>query len=465
MNKGKFHLRKVGMLVFWLLVWQILALGIRQPILFASPLQVGKTLAGLVVTADFWQVLAYSTGRILTGILLAFALGTGLGILAAFYPWLEEFLQFPVAVLQAIPVACYAVLLLIWYGSNSLTVIITFVIVFPNLYFQTMAGIRDVDGKLLEMAQVYHFCRRDKAMYLYRPAMHSHIRGAARASVGNAWKAGVAAEVIGLPAYSIGEQIYLAKVYLNTAELFAWTVGLVCMSWFTGRVLLSLLDWMFTAAVPIKGSTGKGQNAPEKNGTLQITGLRKSYEEKALWGKQALHMTFPAGGTYALMEPSGAGKTTLFRILAGLEKADAGSVCWSNGQGEEEIPDTALAFEEERFVETLTLEENLKLAGIAGTEAENACRELLSEAELQKPLGQYSLGMGRRAEVLRCMLSSASVLLLDEPFNGMDENTRKKAADFIKKHQKGRLLLCITHKREETALLQAEILKKNWNFS
>ena len=140
-------------------------------------------------------------------------------------------------------------------------------------------------------------------------------------------------------------------------------------------------------------------------------------------------------------------------------------MCWCNGQGEEEIPDTALAFEEERFVETLTLEENLKLAGIAGTEAETACRALLSEAELQKPLGQYSLGMGRRAEVLRCMLSSATVLLLDEPFNGMDENTRKKAADFIKKHQKGRLLLCITHKREETALLQAEILKKNWNFS
>lgn len=464
MKKEKFHLRKTGMLVFWLLVWQTLALGIGQPILFASPLQVGKELAGLVVTADFWKVLLFSTGRILTGILLAFALGTGLGILAAFSSCLEELLQFPVTVLQAIPVACYAVLVLIWYGSNFLTVIITFVIVFPNLYFQTMAGVRDVDGKLLEMAQVYHFSRRDKALYLYRPAMHSHIRGAARASVGNAWKAGVAAEVIGLPAYSIGEQIYLAKVYLNTAELFAWTVAMVCMSWFMGRLIVSLLDWAFTVHVSIRGSS-RVQNAPQKNGMLQITGLQKSYGEKALWGKQALHMTFPAGGTYALMEPSGAGKTTLFRILAGLEKADAGSVCWCNGQGEEEIPDTALAFEEERFVEELTLEENLKLAGIAGTEAETACRALLSEAELQKPLGQYSLGMGRRAEVLRCMLSSATVLLLDEPFNGMDENTRKKAADFIKKHQKGRLLLCITHKREETALLQAEIHKKNWNFS
>ena len=117
------------MLVFWLLVWQALALGFGQPILFASPLQVGKELAGLVVTADFWKVLLFSTGRILTGILLAFALGTGLGILAAFSSCLEELLQFPVAVLQAIPVACYAVLVLIWYGSNFLTVIITFVIV------------------------------------------------------------------------------------------------------------------------------------------------------------------------------------------------------------------------------------------------------------------------------------------------------------------------------------------------
>lgn len=464
MDKGKFRLRKVVMFVFWILVWQALALGIGQPILFASPLQVGKELAGLVVTAAFWKVLLYSTGRILTGILLAFALGTGLGILAAFFPWLEELLQFPVTVLQAIPVACYAVLLLIWYGSDSLTVIITFVIVFPNLYFQTMAGVRDVDGKLLEMAQVYHFSRRDKAMVLYRPAMRSHIRGAAQASVGNAWKAGVAAEVIGLPAFSIGERIYLAKVYLNTAELFAWTVALVCMSWVMGRIIVRLLDWAFTAHVPIRGGS-RTQNAPQKSGTLQITGLQKSYGEKALWGEQALTAAFPAGGTYALMEPSGAGKTTLFRILAGLESPDAGSVSWKDGQGREESLDTALAFEEERFAENLTLEENLKLAGIAGAEVAQACRELLSEEELQKPLGQYSLGMGRRAEVIRCMLSPATVVLLDEPFNGMDENTRKKAAEFVKKHQNGRLLLCITHKPEETALLKAEILKKNWHFS
>ena len=302
-------------------------------------------------------------------------------------------------------------------------------------------------------------------MVLYRPAMRSHIRGAAQASVGNAWKAGVAAEVIGLPAYSIGERIYLAKVYLNTAELFAWTVALVCMSWLMGRLILSLLERAFTVRVPIRGSSSAVQRTPEKTGTLQITGLQKSYGEKALWGEQALTAAFPAGGTYALMEPSGAGKTTLFRILAGVEKTDAGSVIWKDGQGREEIPDTALAFEEERFVENLTLEENLKLAGIAGTEVAQACRELLSEEELQKPLGQYSLGMGRRAEVIRCMLSPATVVLLDEPFNGMDENTRKKAAEFVKKHQNGRLLLCITHKPEETALLKAEILKKNWHFS
>ena len=116
-------------------------------------------------------------------------------------------------------------------------------------------------------------------------------------------------------------------------------------------------------------------------------------------------------------------------------------------------------------MENLTLEDNLKLAGISWETVKQDCLELLSEEELRKPLSQYSLGMGHRAEVLRCMLSPASVLLLDEPFNGMDETMRKKAAEFIKKRQKGRLLLCITHKREEAALLQAEILKKNWNFS
>lgn len=459
---------KIAILCFWLLLWQIVAAGIGHPTLFAGPIQVGRELVDLLVTMDFWRVLLCSAGRVLSGILLAFAAGLGLGILSAFYPLLQEFLKVPVNVLQAIPVACYAVLLLIWYGSGPLTVIITFVIVFPNLYFQTMAGIGDVDTGLCEMAKVYRFCPRDKAMYLYRPAMYSHIRAAVQTSVGNAWKAGVAAEVIGLPAWSVGEQIYLAKVYLDTANLFAWTTALVCVSWIMGRVILRGLDIGFTMQVPIKGNR-KWETWNSNDGAeLQVKGLCKAYADKSLWGEQALNLTLKAGKTYALMAPSGAGKTTLFRILAGLESADAGEVSWKNeqdGTSDRCNPDVALAFEEEHFVGSLTLEDNLKLAGISGSETGQLCRELLSERELEKPLEQYSLGMGRRAEVLRCMLSSASVLLLDEPFNGMDENTRKKTAEFIKKWQKGRLLVCITHKSEEAALLGAEILKKNWNFS
>ena len=143
MKKGRENLCKAVILCFWLVVWQMLAAGIGHSILFAGPVQVIGKLVQLLVTSDFWKVLLCSTGRILSGILLAFVMGTGLGILSAFFPWLEKFLQIPVNVLQAIPVACYAVLLLIWYGSDPLTVMITFVIVFPNLYFQTMAGIRD----------------------------------------------------------------------------------------------------------------------------------------------------------------------------------------------------------------------------------------------------------------------------------------------------------------------------------
>lgn len=468
MKKGRENLCKAVILCFWLVVWQMLAAGIGHSILFAGPVQVIGKLMQLLVTSDFWKVLLCSTGRILSGILLAFVMGTGLGILSAFFPWLEKFLQIPVNVLQAIPVACYAVLLLIWYGSDPLTVMITFVIVFPNLYFQTMAGIRDVDESLLEMAEVYHFCPGDKALYLYRPAMHSHIRGATQSAVGNAWKAGVAAEIIGLPSWSIGERIYMAKVYLNTAELFAWTAALVCVSWIMGGLLLKLLDRVFT--MPAVGKRPGGCAPPESfdRWNLQVTDLRKSYGEKSLWGEQPLNCTFRGGGTYALMAPSGAGKTTLFRILAGLETPDAGWVNWEREAplgGTKETPDIAIAFEEKRFVENLTLEDNLKLAGISWETVKQDCLELLSEEELRKPLSQYSLGMGHRAEVLRCMLSPASVLLLDEPFNGMDETMRKKAAEFIKKRKKGRLLLCITHKREEAALLQAEILKKNWNFS
>ena len=102
--------------------------------------------------------------------------------------------------------------------------------VFPPVYLNVLSGIGSADRQLLEMAKVFRvpFGRRLRGVYL--PAVLPHFRAAASLGLGLCWKSGVAAEVIGLPALSIGEALYNAKVYFLTPDLFAWTAVIVAVS-------------------------------------------------------------------------------------------------------------------------------------------------------------------------------------------------------------------------------------------
>ena len=103
--------------------------------------------------------------------------------------------------------------------------------VFPILYTYGLSGIRATDVKLLEMARVFRVTPMQRIRFIDLPQVMPYSERAARSGwEGFNWKAGVAAEVIGMPVNSIGERLQQAKVYLDTPELFAWTVVIVCLS-------------------------------------------------------------------------------------------------------------------------------------------------------------------------------------------------------------------------------------------
>ena len=114
--------------------------------------------------------------------------------------------------------------------------------VFPPVYRNVLDGIRCTDRKLLEMAQVFRvpFSRRLRGIYL--PQVMPYFRAAVSTALGLSWKAGTAAEVIGLCSGTIGEQLYTAKVYFQTADLFAWTAVIVLLSVLFERLFLRGVD-------------------------------------------------------------------------------------------------------------------------------------------------------------------------------------------------------------------------------
>lgn len=238
----KKQVRTVAILAVWILLWQAAACIIDNRIIFTGPVEVGRALLVQLHQEEFWRTVASSSLRICGGFLAAFAAAVLTGIAASRFGLLEEFLEPAVTLLQSVPVASFVILALIWIGSRNLSVLISFIVVFPVIYRSTVQGMHSADRKLLEMALVFRIGPVRRFLYLYRPALFPHLLASSKTAFGMAWKSGVAAEVIGVPDCSIGEKLYMAKIYLSTAELFAWTLVLIVVSRLLGAVFLRVLS-------------------------------------------------------------------------------------------------------------------------------------------------------------------------------------------------------------------------------
>ena len=226
---------------FWLLVWHIASVAVGSEIILVSPLGVVRTLFDVVRDPAFLPTVGYSAVRIIGGFFIAMALGVVLGWVSSRF-WIVETLLRPItAVIKATPVASFIILVLLWFSSRNLSVIISVLMVFPVIYTNTLEGIQSADPKLLEMAKVFHMSAPRRLLYVYLPAVIPFFVSACSVSLGLCWKSGIAAEVIGIPGGSIGELLYNAKIYLQTGELLAWTVVIVAVSVLFEKLFMLLL--------------------------------------------------------------------------------------------------------------------------------------------------------------------------------------------------------------------------------
>lgn len=231
--------RKLLIIAFWLLLWQALALLIHNSILMVGPVETLRSLGAMLRTTMFWQSLVFSFVRIIAG----FLIGSAVGILLAWgsyrHPLLEEILAPFILALKAVPVASFVIILLIWAGNRMLSLYISALVVLPLLYVNTLSGLKASDVKLLEMATVFRMTPLRRIRFIYLPALFPYLYSAFQTALGMAWKSGVAAEVIGQPLGSMGNGLYNAKIYLETGELFSWTIAIILISYLFERIFLT----------------------------------------------------------------------------------------------------------------------------------------------------------------------------------------------------------------------------------
>lgn len=235
-------LMTVVSILVWLILWQILAMCIDSKIILVTPIEVAKRLWELIRELSFWKSILFSMARILLGFALGLTAGTLLAVISGKVKIIRTLFAPLISVMKSIPVASFTILALIWIGSKNLSVLVSSLMCVPIVCSNMLEGIDNLDQNLEEMSKVFKipFGRRFVGVYLSQ--LLPYFRSASRLAIGLCWKSGVAAEVIGIPSGSIGERLYMSKVYLETADLFMWTTIIILLSWLCERIFIALVN-------------------------------------------------------------------------------------------------------------------------------------------------------------------------------------------------------------------------------
>ncbi len=237
---------KVSAVIIAVLIWEAVSVLLNSKMLLASPLAVLKTLGTLVFEKTFFQTVFFSTARITAGFLLGFVIGCIFAVLSGKSKIIETLLWPYVITVKSVPVASFIILCLIWFSYTGLTVFISFLITFPVIYSNILQGIKSTDKKMTELAVLYNVSWKRKLLYIYFPSVKPYLLSSCGVSVGMAWKAGVAAEVIGLVNNSVGERLYDAKIYFQNAELLSWTIVIILLSVLEEKIFSVILKFLFS---------------------------------------------------------------------------------------------------------------------------------------------------------------------------------------------------------------------------
>lgn len=419
---------------FWLAAWMLVAALVAQPLILPGPGAVVAALLRLVCAVGTWAILAGSGVRILGGLALAAVCG---GLLAGISVRSRAFARLAAPALsfvKATPVACVVVLLLIWLGSARVSIAAVFLMALPGVYFSLVEGLAQVDKPLEQMFRL-HGVRGWRLFFAHTwREVLPFVLSCARAVIGMSWKAGVAAELIGMAAGTVGERIYQAKLLIETADLLAWTVLVVAASWACERVLMWLLrasgSVAWRVAVRTHGRGARGRAGAVSDGAAAELAL--AVGDRAPWAPalDGLVLNVPAGGRICVMGASGAGKSTLLSLAAG------------------ECAPCSMVFQDARLVESASALDNVLVCADACVDASSAAallRLLVPGVDVHVRVAELSGGQRRRVEIARALLCPGGAVILDEPFTGLDTVARDACAEAVLDLLDGRMLLLATH--------------------
>lgn len=470
---------------FWIALWALVAALIHKPLVFAGPLETISALFELASKTSFWHALELTCVQILGGFFIAFVGALIFGILGDRFLFMNIILNPAMNFLKSVPVVCVIVILLLWMGSAYVAPVVVLLMVLPAYYFTIASALADKrseeSGAALTAAALRLMGVSPLTRFLSEGWAHllPYLKATSSSVVGMAWKAGVAAQLIGLSIGTLGEQVFQAKALVEAPTLFALTISIVLSAFICEQVWLTLLGtskFLFARlalCLPLKGAAAdvfshEGRSASASSTNSSATDFGSSFflaehvsvcrgDKKVL---DDISLSVPP--SVVVMGASGLGKTTLCETLLGLIKPDEGCVKTPTRVG--------VVFQMPTLIAGLTVKDNLALvagkkavdelfcgnknAPGTGTRAQTF-KKLLGGIKGSQKAEELSGGQSRRVELVRALLAPAVALLLDEPFSGLDEQSKQTARELLAESLRStkKPLLLVSHDKGDAQSL------------
>ena len=221
---------KIIVILFWIILWQIVYLIVGKAVLVPSPLDTLTALWQMLHEVSFYGHILATFGRVIVGVGISLGLGLILSGLSYKVAFIEILLRPMVALMKATPIMAIIILALLWFKSNTVPIFVCLLMCYPIVYTNLLTGLKGLDKELIEMSTLYQVKKWIIVRKCYWPQLRSYLLASLQLSLGMAWKVVIAAEVLALPRYAIGDALLSAKLYIETTKVFAWIIVIVSLS-------------------------------------------------------------------------------------------------------------------------------------------------------------------------------------------------------------------------------------------
>lgn len=224
-------------LFFFLIIWEGVALYIDNSLLFPRIQEVFHSLVNLLLGEDFFFILWNSLSRFFISVVVALIFSIILAVLSYKYEFIKFLLSPFIVFLRAVPTIAIIILVLIWSSVERVPIVVGFLILFPILYEGILGGIKNVDKNLLKMSKVFKVPTSRVVRDIFIPSVYYSISSNIPSYVGLTFKVIIAGEVLSQESLSIGGEIFINKIYLESSNIFAWIIVVIILNYLLERGL------------------------------------------------------------------------------------------------------------------------------------------------------------------------------------------------------------------------------------